>query len=117
MLSYEKISEGIYLNGVVRTADGSEVVKITDNVFRVTPNSGYYAERPDQHTLVVITPDDRKALYVRYMNRSAIKIIGIFNNPGGARVIAEEGGVSRGDELLSAFTLEADNAEGFFNFE
>jgi hypothetical protein len=72
----KKTSDGIYLNAVVRNDKGEVVAQVMKNAIRVLPESGYYADRPDGHTLIVIGPDDRKALYVRYRNPYTMKVLG-----------------------------------------
>jgi hypothetical protein len=90
ILSFERTSDGLYVNATVRNSDNRQVAKITRNVLRVEANDNYYRERPDQHSVVVLDPNDRIVLYVRYLNPSAIKILGIFHNPGHQSVIIED---------------------------
>lgn len=82
IISFERTSDGIYINAIVYDANDREVARIARNVIRVEPVSGYYARQIDDHTLIVLTPDDKRALYVRYMNPYSIKILGLFFRHG-----------------------------------
>lgn len=90
-LSFEKTSDGMYINAVMRNDRDEVVARIAKNAFSVDTNKGYYTERPDTHTLLILTPDNRKALYVRYMNPSAMKVLGIFQYKGRTPMVIEEG--------------------------
>lgn len=82
ILSFERISSGISLNAVIRNEKNEQVVTIIGNVFRVKQDSGYEAVNPDESTLAVFTPDNRKALYIKYLNPSAVRVLGIFYSAG-----------------------------------
>jgi hypothetical protein len=90
VLSFEKTFDGIYINATIRDRQGNQVASLTKNVFRALSENGYYSLNPDSSTLVVIDPKDQKALYVRYMNPTSVKIQAIFHSKRGGRAILGE---------------------------
>ena len=82
MVSFERTVNGIYINAVLYDATDQEVARITKNVIRIAPRNGYYAKQVDDHTLFVLNPNDQTALYVRYLNPHAVKILGLFFRHG-----------------------------------
>jgi hypothetical protein len=116
LLSFEQTSDGLYLNALLRSPAGEEVARITRNVIRVTPTSGYYVERPDPHTLIILDPEDKKALYVRYLNPKAIKILGTFrdknNNP---QAIIEDNKQTISGTQFNGFCFDMRNAGVLFH--
>jgi hypothetical protein len=91
VLWFEKTSDGMYVNAIVQNERGEEVARVTKNAVQVQPKSGYYAEMPDPHTLIILTPDNQKAFYVRYVNPSLMKILGTFYHHRIGPYIIEEG--------------------------
>lgn len=79
VLSINKINKGVTVTCLLRSDDGKVVVGIKDNKFNINPNNYWYSEQPDKHTLVVYDQKGNMALNVRYLNPTAIKILGTFH--------------------------------------
>jgi hypothetical protein len=102
ILSIGKIGPGMTVSAKVFSADGRIIAAIVDNEFFINPNNFFRRERPDKSTLVVFDQGDREVLRVRYLNPSAIKILGIFNFPEIAPIVIKENQQVIGDRF-SAF--------------
>jgi hypothetical protein len=90
VLSIGKSGSGMTVSAKVFSRDGRIVAQIVDNGFFINPNNFFRRERPDKSTLVVYDQEGRQVLVVRYLNPSAVKILGIFNFPGISPIIIEE---------------------------
>ncbi len=77
-LSFKRTPEGISINAILRDKDGRGIVVIENNEFIINRNNFWYRRRPDIHTLEVYDQFNQRALYVRYLNEGAIKIVGDF---------------------------------------
>lgn len=117
LLWFERTTDGLYVNAIVRNAEGKEVAKITRNVIRVSPSSGYYAQQPDNHTLIVLDDQDRKALFVRYLNPTAIKVLGIFYGDRLPQAIFEEDGQVVAGNKFSGFCFDMRDAGVLFSID
>jgi len=115
LLELEKTNDGLVINAAIYTPDNREVARITRNAIRVTPASGYYAERPDPHTLVILDPEDQKALYVRYLNPTAVKILGIFYYKRALWAVFDDNEQHIGVGSFSNFCVRMFNARVLFN--
>jgi hypothetical protein len=84
MLSFERRSDGISLDAKIRNDQNQQVVTIVDSRYSVLPNSGYTVinEDGDKSTLVVLTPENKKALYIKYLNPQAVRVAGEFYHEG-----------------------------------
>jgi len=79
VLSIEKSDDdGLLLNATVRSPDKRIVATIEKNVFHVNPNNYFYIKRPDRHTLIVRDQQNRECLNVRFLNPSAVRVLGVF---------------------------------------
>lgn len=103
-LTMNKTDKGtISLNATVRTSDGRIVATIQENKFHINPNN-YFRKESDSHTLTVYGQEGQRVLYVRYLNPSAIKVLGIFNHPDGGQhpaVLVEEEEMKVGNAIFS----------------
>ena len=51
---------------------------IEDNEFTINQNNYFKRKRPDKTTLVVYDQSNAEVLHVRYLNRSAVRVTGVF---------------------------------------
>ena len=82
ILSFLRRTGEISLSATIRRESGEVVGKIENNEFQLLSNEDYYMERPDAHTLTVVSPDKVPVLYVKYLNPSAVEFRGVFYYPG-----------------------------------
>ena len=99
IVTINKGSSGIQISAKIFSEDFRIIAKIVDNEFFLNPNNSFRRERPDRHTLVVYDQKDRMALYVRYLNSFAVKLLGAFYSQGMPPVVIRE-------ETFQAFTHE-----------
>lgn len=77
LLSLDRSPEGLKITANIYDQNGM-VTYLKDNEFNITPSVYQRRERPDKHTLIVYDKWGKRVLYVRYLNPSAIKILGTF---------------------------------------
>lgn len=117
VLSFESASGGVLLNAVVRDTDGKEVARITKNVFHTWSGSGYEAQAPDLHSILVLDNKDQAVLYVRYLNPKAIKVMGVFYSKAGKGVVINESGVTALAQRTTINGLCSGNGAGVFRVD
>lgn len=78
VLSFVRRDGEISLDSTIRRQSGEVVARIKNNEFQLVASEDYYMERPDAHTLMVISPNKVPVLYVKYLNRSALEFRGVF---------------------------------------
>lgn len=93
VLSFERAGEEIAISARVFSKDRKIVAEIRENEFFINPNNYFRSERPDTHSLRVFDQEGRKVLDVRFINRRAIRFLGIFSHPGREVVISETEGL------------------------
>jgi hypothetical protein len=94
VLTFERTANGILVNATIRDEKGSVVATINKNVFRARSGSGYDAQSPDIHSILVLDDKDQVTLYVRYINSQAVKVLGIFHKLGRPPLVIDEGGIT-----------------------
>jgi hypothetical protein len=114
VLSINRSPSGLSITATIRSKDGRIVAGIRDNKFIINPNNYWYKERPDKHTLAVHDQTGQRALYVRFLNKSAIKILGTFTHPCGAFAVLGEESQQIGGRRLTRFCAGA-NLAGAIN--
>ncbi|HXH86771.1 MAG TPA: hypothetical protein VNI35_08075, partial [Nitrospira sp.] len=90
LLSFSRKDDGISVSGRLYSSDRKIVAQIIENEFRLNLSNYFRQERPDQHTLAVFDQENQRVLYIRYINASAIKILGTFHTARGIVQIGEE---------------------------
>ena len=103
LLSIDRKDSGIAITAKIFSADRRIVAKITDNEFAINPSNYFRRERPDHHTLAVFDQQDQRVLYVRYLNASAIKLLGTFHTARGIVRINEHEVVLPGGGSFARF--------------
>jgi hypothetical protein len=78
MLKIRRTDRGLLVTAQVFSADGRIVAEIRDNQFEINRNNFFRRARPDKHTLIVYDQQNTEVLNIRFLNRSAIQILGIF---------------------------------------
>jgi len=71
---------GIFVNATIYDSKGNLAVRIVKNEFERSPLT--FASRPDASTLIVYDQSDLEILYVRYLNKNAVRIRGVVQVPG-----------------------------------
>jgi len=83
LVSIRRETAGIYVSARVYSEVNKVSVSISDNEMFVNP--GNYFEHPDRstdwHTLIVKDNSGAQVLYVSYMNKTTIKLLGTFWTP------------------------------------
>lgn len=91
VLSFERASDGLFLNAILRDENGEVKAKIIKNVFSAYDNSDYDAQTPDANTVNVFDKkNDQIVLSVRYLNPKAIKVLGTFKRQNKEPVIIND---------------------------
>ena len=90
VLSLRRTTSGLAIVAKVFSEDGKIVGEIIDNRLYVNPKNFFRIDRPDSHSLVVYDLHQRQVLGVNYINPHSMRVIGIFQLPGRAPVIATE---------------------------
>jgi hypothetical protein len=81
VLTINKSGDRLLIDAIVTDSDGRLIADIRHNQFAVNPNNIFRREIPNKSTLRVIDQYNRQALYVRYLNSHAVKILGTFTEP------------------------------------
>lgn len=90
LLSLKPENGGMSISAKIYSADRKLVSQIIDNQFHINPSNYFRKERPDLHSLSVFNQQGERVLYVRYLNPSTIKILGVFNTARGPIHIDED---------------------------
>jgi hypothetical protein len=90
LLSISRKSGDITVSAKIYSADRKIVAQIIDNNFHINPSNYFRRERPDQHTLAIFDQRGERVLFIRYLNFSAVKILGKFHTARGIVQISEE---------------------------
>ena len=72
---------GVSISFRVFGDDGRIIARIDNNKFKRNEHTTFEQIRPDEHTLIVHDDKDNEVLNIRYLNPSAIKILGVFSYP------------------------------------
>jgi hypothetical protein len=90
LLSIKRGEKGILVSAEIRSEDGQIVASLIDNEFIINPNNFFRRERPDRHTLTIYDQKNQRALYVRFLNKSFVKILCLLHYPGYAPFLIDE---------------------------
>ncbi len=112
--SIDRTTDGVSVSLDVFSDDGKIVAEISKNEFTINPNNFFKRERPDKHTLIVYDQKKQKVLSIRYLNQSAVKILGIFYYPNRPPIVIEEQRQRIEGNNFSGFCL-GDNKKGAIN--
>jgi hypothetical protein len=85
-LVLERSADGIRINAVIYDANGNKLGNITDNGYEIERDGLVVEHTGDLSTLVVHNNSREELLYVKYLNRRAIKVRGIFYCPSAPNV-------------------------------
>lgn len=78
LLSIDRKPSGISVDAKVFDSDGKIVVQVENNKFFVNQNAAFRVDRPDAHSLIVYDNRADKVLDIWYLNKSSIRVNGIF---------------------------------------
>lgn len=101
ILTMRRTTKGLSVSSRVFSADGRIVAQLSNNVFHVNPNNYFRIERPDHHSLSVYDQKGQNVLNVRFINPSAISVLGIFRVPGHMPVVISPNAIHIGGNTLS----------------
>lgn len=90
LLWIDRKKGGITVSAKIFSSDSKIVAELEDNEFHLNPGNHFRRKRPDRHTLIVYDQHGRQVLYVRHINPTAIKLLGVFHGPSGVTVKIEE---------------------------
>ena len=103
LLSIDRGPKGIYVTSDIFGVDGKIIAELNKNRFHINRNNFFRRERPDRSTLIVYDGEKRQVLNIRYLNPSAVKILGIFHAPGHRPVSIEEEKQNLGGLTMSRY--------------
>jgi hypothetical protein len=89
VLVMRRVERGMAVSAKVLSPDGRVVAQLVDNRFFINPDNFFKVERPDEHSLIVYGRDGEKALDVRFLNPTSVRVLGAFHYPGAHSVIVE----------------------------
>ncbi|THJ24752.1 MAG: hypothetical protein CAF45_004230 [Nitrospira sp. CG24E] len=105
LLSVNLKDGGIAVSAKIYSGDRKLVAEIIDNEFHINPTNYFRRERPDLHTLTVYDQQGQRALYVRYLNSTAITVLGAFHTARGLIRIEEKGVHVQGNVFSGACNI------------
>lgn len=117
VLSASLNGSSMSISGDIYGPDG-DLAHIDRNVFE-TPSGGYKPRRPDKHTLEVIDNWHNTVLYVRFLNKHAIRLRGVFRYDNGVVTITDRS-ITMGNQTFTGHNcinagtrgLELDDKDG-----
>jgi hypothetical protein len=89
LLSFSRTAAGINLNVRVYSKTSKVIAQITDNELFVNPSNIFHAKRPDWSTLIISDNNGSEVLHVYFINRNAIKVMGVLATAEGPITIDE----------------------------
>ncbi len=105
------------ISAVVMDSRSQLVVRIINNEFQANPQNAFNPKQPDKHSLVVRDAEGAEVLNVRFLNPTAMRIVGRFQIPGVAEpvVILPDDGVRwPGGGGISRLTVDMTASKGGF---
>ena len=78
LLSISRTAAGISVDAKIFDADGKIVAQIENSEFFINQNAAFRIKRPDSHSLIVYDNRAEKVLDIRYLNRSSVRVNGVF---------------------------------------
>ena len=72
----------MHISAVVMDSKNQLVVRVIDNEFQAIPQNAFNPKQPDKHSLFVRDADGIEVLNVRFLNPTAMRIVGRFQMPG-----------------------------------
>jgi hypothetical protein len=103
ILSISRKNEGIAVSAKIYSSDRKIVAEIIDNNFHINPSNYFRRERPDRHTLAIFDQQGERVLFIRYLNVSAMKILGKFHTAKGILQVNEDGLLMPGGNRIGKF--------------
>lgn len=70
------------ISAVVMDSRNQLVVRIVDNEFQAIPQNAFNPKQPDKHSLLVRDADGIEVLNLRFLNPTAMRLVGRFQVPG-----------------------------------
>jgi hypothetical protein len=90
------MGHGLGINAMITApTDKRVIVRIIDNAFVANPNNTLERRFPDKSTLEVVDEFNKRILYVRFLNRRAVRILGTFRS-GDSAVIVDQAKITFG---------------------
>jgi len=77
-MALRRVGRGLMVDAFFTDWNNDIAFAVHDNVYEPTMPLQLRSFRPDPHTLVVLDRFDKEVLYVRYLNRNAVRIRGRF---------------------------------------
>ena len=102
-LSLERSADGIKVNAELYDVHGNTLGNIVGNGYKIERNGVIIERSGDLSTLVVHDKDGTELLYIKNMNREAVKVRGIFSCPSvpGVHVIITDNNLRIGSTTMS----------------
>lgn len=101
LLSAVRNPEGLTISAKVFSPDGRIIAEIDSNEFTINQNNYFKRKRPDKSTLIVYDQMNTPVLSVRYLNRTSIRVTGIFRYGNRPPVIVTDSIMSMGSIVMS----------------
>jgi len=92
VLTLSRDERGISIDADLFDQGGRLIATIDDNRYSALTGSRYHVERDNDLTKVIVkNADDKEVLFVHYLNRSTVRVRGVFGCPGHDIVNVKDG--------------------------
>jgi hypothetical protein len=94
LLTISRDDKGLSIAADLFDTDGRHLATIQNSEFRVINGADTWVEREnDLSKLIVMAGDPRELLFVHYLNKSTVRVRGVFSYPGHMTVVIRDNGV------------------------
>lgn len=101
LLSVERVNGNLLISAEIYDVYGKIIAEIKNNEFTINQNNFFRRERPDKSTLIVYDQYNVEVLNIRYLNPSAIKVLGTFRYKNRPPVVIRENEMEFGGGIIS----------------
>jgi hypothetical protein len=107
-LSISIENRGMKISATIVDSKNNYIARVIDNEFQINPINAFNPKQPDKHSLVVRDIDGVEVLHIRYLNPTAISVLGRFWLPRVSEpiLILPEGLRLPGGSRLSNATID-----------
>jgi hypothetical protein len=83
VLTIDRDDKGVSVSADLFDTDGKSLATIKNNVFHAISGANSWVERDhDLSKLIIMAGDPREILFVHYLNKSTVRVRGVFSYPG-----------------------------------
>jgi hypothetical protein len=100
LLSLRRVPTGLAISARVMSDNGKYIAEVVDNQFFVNRKGFFEMRTPDKHTLEVYGKDKEQVLKISYLNKSSIRVSGIFRSGCPPPFVVNDAGITWGTNHL-----------------